>query len=50
MVESLPIVTITGITGFIGSWVGLLSLQSGKYRVRGTVRSTSNIAKLDPLR
>lgn len=50
MVETLPVVTVTGITGYIGSWVGLLALQSGKYHVRGTVRSTSNAAKLDPLR
>ena len=48
--EAKPIVTVTGITGYIGSWVGLLLLKSGKYRVRGTVRSTNNAAKIDPLR
>ena len=50
MVEGLPIVTITGVSGFVGSWTALLCLKSGKYRVRGTVRSTSNAAKIDPLR
>lgn len=50
MVEAKPIVTVTGISGYIGSWVGYYLLQSGKYRVRGTVRSTSNAAKIEPLR
>ena len=50
MVEGLPLVTITGVTGFAGSWTALLCIKSGKYRVRGTVRSTSNAAKIDPLR
>ena len=50
MVEGLPIVTITGVTGFAGSWAALLCIKTGKYRVRGTVRSTSNAAKIEPLR
>lgn len=49
-VTDLPVVVVTGITGYMGSWVGLLALQSGKYRVRGTVRSKTNTAKLDPIR
>ncbi len=48
--SSLPLVTVTGISGYIGSHVGLQLLQSGQYRVRGTVRSTSNEAKIAPLR
>ena len=50
MVEGLPLVTITGVTGYVGSWTALLCLKTGKYRVRGTVRSTSNAEKIDPLR
>jgi len=44
MVEeaNIPIVTVTGITGFVGSWTALMALQTGKYRVRGTVRSLTN--------
>ena len=52
MVENTvkPLVTITGITGFLGANVCLLFLKDGNYRVRGTVRSTSNAAKLDPIK
>ena len=48
--DSRPIVTVTGITGYIGSHVGLNLLRDGSYRVRGTVRSKTNVAKIDPLR
>ena len=37
--SSKPIMTITGITGYIGSHVAKLILESGKYRVRGTLRN-----------
>ena len=51
MVESsLPIVTVTGATGYIGSHCIKLLLESGKYKVRGTVRSKSNEAKIAPIR
>ena len=51
MVEAVqPIVTVTGISGYVGSQVGLALLNSGSYRVRGTVRDPNNAAKLDPLR
>ena len=52
MVEtgSKPIVTITGISGFIGSRICLDFLQSGEFHVRGTVRDKSNEAKIAPLR
>ena len=51
MVESsLPIVTVTGATGYIGSYCCKLLLESGKYRVRGTVRSKTNEAKIAPIR
>jgi nucleoside-diphosphate-sugar epimerase len=45
-----PIVTITGISGFIGSQVCLDFLKSGEYQVRGTVRDSKNEAKISPLR
>ena len=42
--------TITGISGYIGSHTTLLFLQDGGYRVRGTVRDKDNEAKIAPLR
>ncbi len=48
--SSLPLVVITGITGYLGSQVCQLFLQDGGYRVRGTVRSTTNEEKLAPLK
>ena len=48
--DSRPIVTVTGITGFLGSHVGLQLLQAGEFKVRGTVRSTTAANKIDPIR
>ena len=45
-----PIVTLTGITGYIGSHTCLQFLQDGGFRVRGTVRDKTNEAKLAPIR
>ena len=45
-----PLVTITGITGFLGAHVCLLFLQDGGFRVRGTVRSASNETKMNPIK
>lgn len=39
-------VTITGVSGFIGSQICLDLLKSAKYRVRGTVRNHKDEAKL----
>ena len=51
MVESaLPIVTVTGVTGYIGSHCAKILLESGKYKVRGTVRSKTNEGKIAPIR
>ena len=52
MVESAekPLVVITGVSGYLGSQTCLEFLKTGNYRVRGTVRSTSNAAKIDPLK
>ena len=45
-----PLVTITGISGFIGGQVALQCIQDGGYRIRGTVRDKTNEAKIAPLR
>ena len=48
--DSRPIVTVTGISGYIGSHVGLNLLKDGAFRVRGTVRDKNNASKINPLR
>jgi len=50
MVDAQPLVTITGVTGFLGSQIAAVFLKDGKYQVRGTVRSKTNAAKIDPLK
>lgn len=45
-----PIVTLTGVTGYLGSKVCERFLEDGSFRVRGTVRDKNNQAKLAPLR
>ena len=45
-----PIVTVTGITGYLGSHVGLQLLNEGEFKVRGTVRSLTAANKIDPIR
>ena len=45
-----PVVVITGISGYIGSQVCLSFLKNGTFTVRGTVRSTKNAAKMEPLK
>ena len=37
-----PQLLITGITGYIGGWVTKYAVESGKYRVRGTVRNPND--------
>ena len=37
-----PLVTITGVAGYIGSQICLDFLKSGEFRVRGTVRDHKN--------
>ena len=44
-----PIITVTGITGFIGSQVGFEVLKSKNYKLRGTTRDL-NSDKIDALR
>ncbi|CDW76422.1 nad dependent epimerase dehydratase [Stylonychia lemnae] len=43
-------VVITGISGFLGSHVCKVFLETGRYRVRGTVRDRNNEKKIAPLR
>ena len=53
MVESYnERILITGITGYIGSWVGKVILENtfGKYKIRASVRSLKNTDKLEPIR
>ena len=50
MESDKQIVTITGISGFVGSQVCLAFLKDGTFKVRGTVRSTTNEAKIAPLK
>ena len=45
-----PIVTLTGITGYIGAETCLQFLKDGGFRVRGTVRDKTNEAKVAPIR
>ena len=48
--NSRPVVTITGVSGYIGSQICLLFLKEGGYRVKGTVRSKNNEKKIEPIR
>ncbi len=52
MVESTtkPKVVITGISGYLGSYVCHTFLQDGRFQIRGTVRDPGNEAKVEPLR
>ena len=50
MDKSLPLLLITGINGFLGSWVTKKALDSGKYRVRGTIRDHTDIDKIQLLK
>ena len=48
--DSKPVALITGVSGYLGSHVALMFLKDGTYNVRGTVRSTKNLAKIEPLK
>jgi dihydroflavonol-4-reductase len=43
-------VVITGISGYLGSYVCHTFLQDGRFQIRGTVRDPHNEAKVEPLR
>ena len=48
--EEKPLVTITGVNGYLGAHVCLKFLEDGRFRVRGTVRDKWNERKVAPLR
>ena len=54
MVETVQkeIVLVTGITGYVGSWVAKELLEQGRdqFIVRAIVRDLENKSKLEPLR
>ena len=41
-----PLVTITGLDGFVGPYVGLEFLKTGDYQVRATVRKNTDQSKM----
>ncbi|CAI2371290.1 unnamed protein product [Moneuplotes crassus] len=48
--QSKPLICITGINGYLGSWVCKYALQDGQYRVRGTVRNVKDTERLQPIK
>ena len=44
--QAKPVVTITGISGFVGSHICYAFLKDGGFRVRGTVRDKFNEKKI----
>ena len=42
----LPVVVVTGASGYVASHVIIALLATGRYRVRGTLRSAANSANL----
>ena len=44
--DGVPIVLVTGASGFVATHVIKQLLEQGKYRVRGTVRSTKKHEKV----
>ena len=49
-ITSKPKVLITGVSGYIGSYVCKIFLEHGGFDVSGTVRSLGNVDKIQPLR
>jgi len=43
-------VLITGVSGYVGSYVCKTFLENGGFQVRGTVRNKANQSKIEPLR
>ena len=51
MEKDNPKVCITGISGYLGSWVlkKFMDCQDPKFDIRGTVRNPNNMEKIQPL-
>lgn len=47
--SSKPKVLITGVSGYVGSYVCKTFLEDGRFQIRGTVRNKANKSKIDPL-
>ena len=45
-----PLVTITGVSGYVGSQTCLAFLKDGTFRVRGTIRGRNSRSKINNLR
>ncbi|CAI2372686.1 unnamed protein product [Moneuplotes crassus] len=45
-----PLLLVTGASGYLGSWCVAKAVESGKYKVRGTVRDHTNKEKMDLLK
>lgn len=50
MVNEVPLVLVTGASGYCASFIIKELLEGGQYRVRGTVRTLENEGKVKPLR
>ena len=48
--DDVPIVLVTGASGYLSSHIIKQLLEQGRFRVRGTVRSLENEKKVKPLR
>ena len=48
--DDVPIVLVTGASGYVGTHLVKQLLEQGRFRVRGTVRNLSNEKKVKPLR
>lgn len=50
MEKSKPKIVITGVSGFLGSWILKMFVEDGSYSIRGTVRDPKNEKKMAPLK
>ena len=45
-----PLITITGLDGFVGPHTAPKFLEDGGFRVRGTVWDSKNVAKIEAIK
>jgi dihydroflavonol-4-reductase len=43
-------VVVTGVTGFLGSWLTYMLIENGSYSVRATMRNSKDQSKLDKIK